>query len=185
MTEKNYNPKQKESKAMKKQDTVKKEIVKTPIKKTEEVKPTEEKKEIKPVQKQIKKDFAVVNIQSCPVSTKVSMAICKFIKNKKIEDMIKYLEGTMLGKNVIPMKGEIPHRKGKVMSGRYPKNASKRFIVLLKSLLANSIQNGIENPIIVEAIPNLASRPYAKGGRAQKKRTHIRLVAKEKKENKK
>ena len=58
------------------------------------------------------------------------------------------------------MKGEIPHRKGKIMSGRFPKNASEHFINLLKTLSANSNVNGLENPVIVEAIANIGERPF-------------------------
>ena len=80
------------------------------------------------------------------------------------------------------MKGEIPHRKGKgMMSGRYPKKATEHFVKLLKSLLANSNANELNNPIIVEAVANFASRPYGRFGSIRRKRTHIRIKVKEKK----
>jgi len=182
MTEKNYAPDLKEKKVMKKQNiTV--PVVKTPVKeerKNEEVK----KEETKKVEKK-KIDYACVNVQGVPISTKTSVYICKFIRGKKIEDAIKYLEGTIKLKNVISMKGEFAHKHGEFMAGRYPVNASKEFIILLKSLQANAIQNGIENPIITQAIPNQGSRPYGRFGKFQRKRTHINLVAKEKVEAKK
>ena len=79
------------------------------------------------------------------------------------------------------MKGEIPHRKGKgIMSGRYPKNATEHFIRILKNLLANANYNNINDPIITEAISNLAQRPFGKFGRVRKKRTHVKIIAKEK-----
>jgi ribosomal protein L22 len=79
------------------------------------------------------------------------------------------------------MKGEIPHRKGKgIMSGRYPRNAAEHFIKLLKTLKGNSNVNGIEEPIIVEAFANLGERPFGKFGAVRRKRTHIRIVAKNK-----
>ena len=109
------------------------------------------------------------------------MAICKFIKGKTIEDAQKYLEEVTRVKKAIPMKGEIPHRKGKMMSGRFPVNAAKQFIVLLKSLAGNSTMNSIDDPVIVEAIANKAPRPYGRFGSWQRKRTHIKLVAREKK----
>ena len=71
------------------------------------------------------------------------------------------------------MKGEIPHRKGKIMSGRYPKKASEHFIKLLKSLNTNANFHGVENGIIAEATSNMASRPYGKFGAIRKKRTHV------------
>ena len=145
-------------------------------------KPEEEKK--KPIQKKpvVKKTEAVVNAKSLPISTKYSMAICRFIKNKKIGNAIVDLEQVIVKKKAVPMKGEIPHKKGKgMMSGRYPKKASEHFVKLLKSLLANANANEIDTPIIVEAVANLAQRPYGRFGRTRKKRTHVKLIAREKK----
>ena len=192
MTEKDYNPEQKGKKAMRKaeisekrKDKINAETTKmiSTEKKESEKKPEEVKKESE--KPKIKKEEAIVNSYNLPISTKKSAAICKFIKNKRIEDAQKELEEVVKGKKAIPMKGEIPHRKGKIMAGRFPKNTAKHFIILLKSLLGNSNANGIEEPIIVEAIANLASRPYGKFGAWRRKKTHIKLVAKEKKPNKK
>lgn len=126
-----------------------------------------------------KKNFAVVNASDLPISTKHSKAICKFIKGKKIEDAISDLEQVLALKKAVPMKGEIAHQKGKgMMSGRFPKKASENFIKLLKSLSANSINNEVENPVIVEAISNIGSRPYGRFGRTRMKRTHVKISAK-------
>ncbi len=186
MTEKNYAPDLKEKKVMSKQN-VNAPIVKSPVKeekKAEEVNQEKKEEKKKPEQKK-KLDYAQINVKGVPVSTKMASYICKLIKGKKVEDSIKYLEGTIKGKNVVPMKGEIAHRHGKVMSGRYPVNASKEFIILLKSLASNAIQNGVENPIVTEAIPNMGSKPLGRFGRVERKRTHIKLVAREIKEKKK
>ena len=79
------------------------------------------------------------------------------------------------------MKGEIPHRKGKgISSGRFPKKAAKNFIILLKSLAANANEGNLDEPIIVEAIANMAARPHGRFGRTQKKRTHVKIIAKNK-----
>jgi len=168
-----------------------KEIVnKTPVKKeekTEAKKPEEKvetKKEVKKeeVKKKIKKAKAKVVGRSLPISTKYAVALCKFIKNKKISTAIEDLEQVLAYKKAVPMKGEIPHRKGKNMSsGRYPKKASENFLKLLKSLLANANADEIENPIIIGAVANMASRPFGRFGRIKKKRTHVTLIAKEKK----
>lgn len=203
MTEKNYAPGLKEKKISSKdvKQTPKKEVqpvkeekknveVKKPV---EESKTKEEKKNIetkkaeeKPVKKaQVKKDFATVNIRGAKISTKVSVAICNFIRGKKITKAIEDLEQVVLKKKAVPMKGEIPHRKGKIMSGRFPVDASKEFIIFLKSLQANALQNGIEDAVIAEAISNMGSRPYGRFGRIKRKRTHIKLVAREKKDKKK
>lgn len=158
-------------------------IVETPkeeIKKEtkEEIKKVEKKVEKKP---EVKRDYACVNIMSAPVSSKDSFDMCKFIKFKTIEDAISDLEQVKRGKKAMPMKGEIAHRKGRIMSGSFPIITSEQFITILKSLKANSTMNGIENPIITEAIANKASRPFGRFGAVKRKRTHIRLVAREKK----
>ncbi len=136
----------------------------------------------KPIQKKpiVKKTEAVVNAKSLPISTKYAIAICRFIKKKKIEKAIAELEQVLMKKKAVPMKGEIPHRKGKMMSGRYPKKATEHFITILKSLQANAIATELEEPVIAEAMANLAQRPYGRGGR-RKKRTHVKIIAREKK----
>jgi len=150
-----------------------------------EGKKVEEKK--KPVQTKpkVKRDYAVVNAKSVPISTKHSMAICRFVKGKTIEKAISDLEPVLIKKRAVPMKGEIPHRKGKMMSGRYPIKAVGHFIRLLKSLEANAIVNEIDNPVIVEAVSNIAQRPFGRFGRTRKKRTHVTIRCIEKKEVKK
>ena len=40
--------------------------------------------------------------------------------------------------------------------------------------------NGMDEPIIVDAVPNRASRPYGRFGRVKRKRTHIFIKAVEK-----
>ncbi|RLG12351.1 hypothetical protein DRN73_02905 [Candidatus Pacearchaeota archaeon] len=198
MTEKNYNPQQKEKKAMKKIETAEKKKIAIPekknkvekliekkeakgVEKKQEEKKTEEKKNLKEEKKEVKKkEFAIVNSYSIPISTKKAAAICKFIKGKTIDEAEELLNQVVQRKKAVPIKGEIAHRKGKIMSGIFPKNASEQFIVILKALAGNSNVNGINEPVIVEAVANLAQRPYSRFGRWRKKRTHIMLKAKEK-----
>lgn len=141
-----------------------------------------EKKPAVKAQDKPKKTEAVVNVYNIPVSTKASAAICRFIKGKKISEAVEYLEQVVKLKKAIPMKGEIPHRKGRMMSGRFPQKAAKNFIIALRSLAGNSAE--MDEPIIKLAIANMASRPYGRFGRTKKKRTHIKIVVKEKKLNK-
>lgn len=186
MTEEKQKPKDK-----KKVEEIKKEIVETPENKVEESKenekPAEEKKaesKAKPgtEKPKKKKSWAEVNSVSLPISAKDSIALCKFIKRKKITDAINDLELVIRKKKPVKMSGEIPHRKGKgIYSGRFPKNASEYFIMLLKSLSSNAGMNEIEEPVITEAISNLAPRPRGRFGRVRKKRTHVRIVARENK----
>ncbi|MDP3966350.1 MAG: uL22 family ribosomal protein [archaeon] len=141
-----------------------------------ENKTKEKPEEKKPEIKKVKKSETSVNIENLGVSTKVASSICKFIMNKKIETALKELEEVTKLKRAIPMKGEYAHRKGKMMSGKYPVRVAKEFVVLLKSLQGNASNHDIDSPIITEAFVNKGSTIYASGGRT-KKRTHIRIVA--------
>ncbi|MDO8528694.1 MAG: uL22 family ribosomal protein [Nanoarchaeota archaeon] len=152
-------------------------------KKTETAEKTKEKKkeEVKKVVK-VKKTEAVVNAKSLPISTLDAMYISKFIKKKTIEKAIENLEMVLKFKKAIPMRGEIPHRKGKrMMSGRYPLKAVESFIILLKSLQSNANANGMDEPIVVEAIANKAYQPFGRFGAIRRKRTHITIKVMEKK----
>ena len=152
-------------------------------KKKEAEKKIEDKKQEKTEEK---KDKAAVNAKNLAVSTKQSMAICSFIKGKDIERAMDELQRVIEKKIAIPMKGELPHRPG-MERGRYPENACKIFIKLLKGLSANSSVNGLEEPYISFARADVASRPYRRFGSARFKRTNVYLEAREgkgKKENK-
>lgn len=167
-------------KKAKNQPAMKPEIEEEKIKPKVEEKAEEKKVEEKKTEKKeiAKKTEAIVNGKDLPISTKHSMAICDFIRGKRIEGLIPELEKVIKLKVPMRMKGEIPHRHGNIMSGRYPINACKSFINLLKSLQANASVNGIENPRIVLAKANKASRPYRRGGRERFKRTNVLLIAK-------
>jgi len=147
---------------------------------TDKGKKEEKKTGKKAKEKKSKKTEVLINAKNLPISTKDSASICKFIKNKKIEEAIADLEQVIIFKKSVPMKGEIPHRKGPgIMSGRFPKNAAQKFIKLLKSLSANAAYNGLENPVIAGAVANIGERPYGKFGWVRKKRTHIKLKVKD------
>lgn len=142
----------------------------------------EEKKEVKETKKEkqviTKKEEAVARGVSLHMSKRHGMYIGSFIKGKKIDQAMEELNEVIKLKRAIPFKGEIPHRKG-MMSGRYPVNASKLFIQLLKALKGNCIVNGLdlEKTRIFFVHSTLASRPSRKLGKA--KRAHITLKAKE------
>jgi len=137
-----------------------------------------EKKQTKP---KMKRTEAIVNSFNLPISPKKSSAICRFIKGKTIDNAIADLEQVVKIKKAVPMRGEIPHRKGKIMAGRFPKETAKHFIILLKSLAGNVNVNEIDNPVIVEAFANIGSLPYARFGAWRRKRTNVKIVAREKK----
>ncbi len=143
----------------------------------ENIKKSDTKKENKDIKEsdKPKKTEAVVNGKNLPISTKHSIAICNMIRNKKIEEAIPLLELAEKKKIPVPMRGEIPHKKG-IMSGRYPINALAHFIKLLKSLNANALVNELElEKYKIACKANLASRPYRRFGKGQFKRTHVEI----------
>jgi ribosomal protein L22 len=140
-------------------------------------KTTNEKKESKEkiTEKIIAKE-AVVNGRNVPVSKLEAVAICDFIRGKDIDKAIAMLEEVVRLKRAVPMKGEIPHRKGKIMSGRYPIKTAGEIITLLKSLKSNAIANELElEKNVLFCMANNASRAYKRFGSTRYKRTHITL----------
>ncbi len=166
----------------KKQEKISEEVVapkEVISEESKKVTPTPEVK--KPVKKKeiIAKEKATVNGLSLHISPKNSFAVCKMIKNKTPEIAIGMLKKVILKKDAVPMQNrEVGHRKG-MAGGRYPVNVAKEVIELLKQLIANAVVNQIENPVIVIAKANKASRPFKKGGR-KAKRTHIYIEVKDK-----
>ncbi|MFH1359067.1 MAG: hypothetical protein ABIH37_04215 [archaeon] len=136
-----------------------------------------------------KKTDAVVNGKDLKISRKHAVAICNYIKNKDIDVAMDSLFEVGKMKKAIPMKGEIPHRKG-MMSGRYPLKAVAEFIRLLKSLKANAIANELElEKFKLFCVANIASRPPKRSGRQRFKRAHVQIklipITKKNKEDKK
>ena len=138
---------------------------------------------IKNESKKIKKTEAIVSGNNLSISTKHAIAICNFIRGKNIDNAIAILEDVVNFKRAVPMRGEIPHRKGRgIMSGRYPINAADIFIKLLKSLKANALVNELEfEKCKLFCNPNMMSRPYKRFGKGKHKRTSviIKLILKE------
>ncbi len=121
------------------------------------------------------KSEAVINARGVRISTKHSVALCNFIRNKKVDDAISDLEKVTRMKLPVPMRGEIPHRRG-IMSGRYPINTAKEFIRLLKSARSNAIYHELElEKLKIFCMANIANRPYKKFGQRRSKRTHVQI----------
>jgi ribosomal protein L22 len=151
--------------------------------KTEEKKveaKTEEKKKIKA--KEIpKKDVAIANGYSLKISPRQSKYICRIIRRKSPEAAIARLQAVIDEKRPVPMAGmEVGHKKGKGLAGgKFPKNASKAIMDIVKQAGANAVVAGIENPIIMIARSDRASAPYRRAGR-KAKRTHLYIEVREK-----
>lgn len=116
---------------------------------------------------------ALVSGRDLAISIKHATAICNMIRRKNIDKAIAMIEEVIGMRRAVPMRGEIPHRKG-MMSGRYPVKASKIILVLLKSLKSNAIANELElEKYEIFCVPNVAPRPYRRFGQGRFKRSHI------------
>jgi len=154
--------------------------------KAEEKSENQEKGTVKPGQavkkktKVVKKDVAVANGYSLRISPKYSVYICRFIRGRSPESAIKVLEEVIKRKRPLPTAGlEVGHKKGKgIAGGKFPVNACKEIIEIVKQARANAAVNGIENSIITIARSNRAPAPYRSGGR-KAKRTHIHIELRE------
>ena len=147
--------------------------------KTEENKGTkksEKKKEI------LKKEVAIANGYSLKISPKQSIYVCKIIRGKSPEAAIERLQAVIDEKRPVPMAGlEVGHKKGKGLAGgRFPKNACKGIMEIVKQVGANAVVAGIENPVIVIAKSDRASAPFRRAGR-RAKRTHMHIEIRNKK----
>ncbi len=146
----------------------------------EKIVKVDEKKVPKKVEPKVR-DVAIARGVSMRISPKQAVAICKVIKGKSPVVAIKRLEAVIAEKRVIPMAGlEVAHQRGKGIAGaKYPKNACKEIIGIVKQAEANATISGIENPIIFIAKSDRASAPFRRNGR-KAKRTHIYIEVKNK-----
>lgn len=145
--------------------------------KAEEKKIVAKKKEIP------KKDKAIANGIALRISPKQSKYICRIIKRKSPETAILRLQAVIDGKRPVPMAGlEVAHKKGKGLAGgKFPRNACKAIMEIVKQARANAVVAGIEAPIISIAKADQAAAPYRRGGtKAKRAHIHIEIIEKTK-----
>ena len=129
---------------------------------------------------------AIVNVKNLGISTKTSIEVCSLIRNKSTEKAKKILERVIEKKQAVPYKRhfkEIPHRKGNMMTGRYPIKTSQEILSLIKSAEANARYKGMSQNLIISHISANKGEGQARYGRKigrKAKRTHIKIIVKEK-----
>lgn len=121
-----------------------------------------------------------------PISTKHSVEICAFIRNKPVKQAIKQLELVLKKELAVPFKKfnfDRGHKKGRIAAGAYPQKATKDILDLLHNLEANAANQGmnVNSLVITKATASKASRPwhYGRMRRIRARRTHIILEAHE------
>ncbi|MBT3395437.1 50S ribosomal protein L22 [archaeon] len=158
-----------------------------------EQKPTEEKKVEKEVvktkkveEKTDKKDHtASVNCKDLVISTKFSVEVANFIRNKKLQKAKDLLSEVILKKTAVPINKynkDVAHKPG-MAAGRYPVKVSKAILTLLNSVESNAEDKGLstENLIISEIIVNGGSHQMHHGRHSGRrmKRTHVSITVRE------
>ncbi len=112
-------------------------------------------------------------------SQKHAAAVCKFIRGRTIPEAIALLERVQSKRTAVPMKGEIPHRRGNIERGRYPVKASYYIIKLLKSLKGNAAAKSLDEDslVIKMAKADRGETPMRIGRMGRRgKSTHVTLV---------
>jgi len=126
-------------------------------------------------------DKAVANGFGLKISPKQCKYTCRVIRGKSPDAAVARLQAVIDEKRPVPMAGlEVGHKRGKGLAGgKFPKNACRGIMEIVKQANANAVVLGIENPVIAIAKSNQASAPYRKAGR-KAKRTHIYIEIRDK-----
>ena len=124
-----------------------------------------------------KETMARAKLVDAPVSTKVAIEICNFIRNKKLDVAQKLLESVMNMKQAVPYKrfnDDVGHKTG-IGPGRYPYKASKYMLSLVNLAKANAIDNGLSGDLqITNLIANKGSEQWHHGRQRRRKNAGIR-----------
>lgn len=128
---------------------------------------------------------------SLPISTKVSIEICRALRHKPYAEAKQFLNNVMHNKEPVPYlryKHNVGHRKGPLAAGRYPHKASEDILTILESAAANAANKGLAvgNLIIKHISAHKGPRVMRQGRNfRQAKRTHIEIILTEQKQEKK
>lgn len=116
-----------------------------------------------------------------PISAKMAMEICGFIRGKDLDKMISYLENISKFKTAIPIKKfnwDLTHKPG-YGPARYPIKTAESIIQLLKLAKANAENKGLNsaNLKISFAKADFGPQRWHNGrqGRTKMKNTHVEI----------
>lgn len=117
------------------------------------------------------------------ISTKQSIEICRFLRNRSVQKAKSILHDVMSKKLAVPatiFRGGASHRPGKIAGGRYPINAAAAILSIIENAEANAQQKGLNtgNLVLVHFCAQKAGEPYHPGrfrGRKMK-RSHVEVV---------
>jgi large subunit ribosomal protein L22 len=125
--------------------------------------------------------------RSLSISAKMSKEICDNIKGKPLKKATELLERVIKKESAIKIKtyGRDTAHKKEIGPGKYPINASKEILRILKSAASNAQNKGLdEKNLYIEHI-SVHKAPtswhYGRKRRSKMKRAHVQVVLKEKK----
>jgi len=129
-----------------------------------------------------KENIAKVVGKDLPISTKLSVEICNFIRYKELRKAKYLLQEIIDEKKALPMKRfnmDLGHKPGNIAGGSYPKKATKYFLDLMDALEKNAENKGLntESLKINFATANKGPKQWHYGRKRRRvaKRTHIEL----------
>lgn len=115
-----------------------------------------------------------------PISPKVAIEVCNFLRGKEVEAAIKTLERVQKKIQAVPYKrfaNAAGHKPG-MAAGRYPIKAAGEFLKLLANAKANAESQGMTGTLkITHLAANRASEPFRQRAkfRVTFKRAHVEL----------
>jgi len=127
-----------------------------------------------------------INAKDLGISTKISVEICNLLRNKPVKKAQQILERVTEQKQAVPYKRynkEIPHRAGKMATGRYPIKASQVILKILKGGAAGALNQGLSADLIISHMSaHKAGNQwhYGRQRRRLMKKTHLKIILKEK-----
>lgn len=118
-----------------------------------------------------------------PISTKVAIEICSYLRGRELEQAMRTLERVMRKEQAIPYRrftDGVGHKPGRGMaSGRYPIKAAGEFLKILRNAQANATNQGMTGTLVIQHIAaNRASRPMRNRAkfRGEFKKTHVEVI---------
>jgi large subunit ribosomal protein L22 len=124
--------------------------------------------------------FATAKSVNLPISTKQSVEVASFIRDKTLQKAKMLLKEVVEHKKAVPYKRynrDTGHKPGKIAAGRYPEKAIDCFLKLLNTAEANAEDKGLDskNLIIIEMKADKGTQQWHQGRqkRRRMKNTHL------------
>lgn len=124
--------------------------------------------------------------KNLPLSMKVGVNIMHFIRYKKVDFVLAYLDEVIAMSKPMPYliyKTETPHKSG-MMAGKFPVKAAKLIKGVIENAKKNAIDKGFSTDLIIihaSALKGVSSFRYGRQGGKEGKSTTIEIVVEESK----